>query len=477
MRELTLQQVPLRHKTYAWLIIILSVLISSLAMFVDIRFSYMVAYFWAGIVYGLFLQYGHFCMASATRDLFAIGTTRVAVGILIAITLYGFTSLIDRLIGIAPFHANPIGIHTLIGGLIFGIGISFAGGCSSGSLYKSGEGNIAAMIVVTSVAVAQALFVSTLKFPFVPYLVPQSWVRAANQQIDMGMPKEFISSWYDYFLAGYAWNLKGLSGADLIPSDNTPVREILGNFLLGVILPTLFFLIITYALFFRKRFLRSVKDRRFLITDMKGLFAMITDSKRTALAGLGLGVASGLHMWVLGLLRERFNIDNFGELLQQMGFTSGLTIQGTAFDPGYWYITTQEAQWMAWTIQKIFRVDLYHNIFFGIENGILNPLINAADLMIIGIILGAAFMALRRGEFKWRKPTGEQIIFALIGGTLMGIGARLALGCNIGALFVPAANGDYSGWLFFIAMGAGAFLGVKITTWWINRRVQKEFKF
>jgi hypothetical protein len=59
----------------------------------------------------------------------------------------------------------------------------------------------------------------------------------------------------------------------------------------------------------------------------------------------------------------------------------------------------------------------------------------------------------------------------------MGIGARLALGCNIGALFVPAANGDYSGWLFFIAMAAGAFSGVKITTWWINRRVQKEFEF
>jgi hypothetical protein len=234
---------------------------------------------------------------------------------------------------------------------------------------------------------------------------------------------------------------------------------------------------ITYIFFSRKRYIRNVKSFQSVFTDIKGLLNMIVDSKRTALAGLGLGVASGLHMWVLGILRERLGIDNFGELLQQMGFTSGLTIQGTAFDPGYWYITTQEAQWMAWTIEKIFRVDLYHNIFFGVENGILNPLINAADLMIIGIILGAAFMALYRGEFKWRKPTGEQVIFALIGGTLMGIGARLALGCNIGALFVPAANGDYSGWLFFIAMGAGAFSGVKITTWWINRRVQKEFEF
>jgi len=477
MKEMVFKRASSKYRVYAWLIIASGFLLSLIAMLYDIRFSYMVAYFWAGIVYGLFLQYGHFCMASATRDLFAIGTTRVAVGILIAITLYGFTSLIDRLIGIAPFHANPIGVHTLIGGFIFGVGISFAGGCSSGSLYKSGEGNIAAMIVVTSVAVAQALFVSTLKFPFVPYLVPESWMKAAEQQTNMGIPKEFVSSWYDYFLAGYAWNLKGLSGADLIPSDNIFLREFIGNFLLGVIVPTLFFLMITYIFFFRKRYIRNVKSFQSVFTDIKGLLNMIVDSKRTALAGLGLGVASGLHMWVLGILRERLGIDNFGELLQQMGFTSGLTIQGTAFDPGYWYITTQEAQWMAWTIEKIFRVDLYHNIFFGVENGILNPLINAADLMIIGIILGAAFMALYRGEFKWRKPTGEQVIFALMGGTLMGIGARLALGCNIGALFVPAANGDYSGWLFFIAMGAGAFSGVKITTWWINRRVQKEFEF
>jgi uncharacterized membrane protein YedE/YeeE len=309
MKEMLLKTASSKHRVYAWLIVASSLLISLIAMLYDIRFSYMVAYFLAGIVYGLLLQYGHFCMASATRDLFAIGTTRVAVGILIAVTLYGFTSLINRLIGIAPFHEHPIGLHTLIGGFIFGVGISFAGGCSSGSLYKSGEGNIAAMIVVTSVAVSQALFVSTLKFPFVPYLVPESWMKAGEQQTNMGIPKEFVSSWYDYFLAGYAWNLTGLSGADLIPSDNIFLREFIGNFLLGMIVPTLFFLMITYVFFFRKRYIRNVKSYQPVFTDIKGLLNMIVDSKRTALAGLGLGVASGLHMWVLGILRERLGIE------------------------------------------------------------------------------------------------------------------------------------------------------------------------
>lgn len=462
-----------------WIILFASVVISLLVLSMDVRYSYMLVYYWAGLLYGMFLQYGHFCMSSATRDLFAIGTTRVAVGILIAVSLYGLIALIDRLIGIAPFHANPIGWHVIIGGFIFGIGITFAGGCSSGSLYKSGEGNIAAMIVVTTVAVAQALFVS--KIPPLKFLIPDSWERAVSNQIDMGLPKEFVTSWYDYFLAGYVWNLKAVSGADVIQifvkSANTAILEIIGNFLLGVMLPTLVFLVILYIWLYRKVYVRKNNISGFkLLQEIKGIYAMVVDSKRTAIAGLGLGVVAGIHMWLLGVLRQKFGIDNFGELLQQLGHADGITIQGTAFDPGYWYITTQEAQWMAWTMQKLFGMDLYHNIFFGVENGILNPLINAADLMIIGIILGAAFLALYRGEFRWRIPTREQVVFALIGGTLMGIGARLGLGCNIGAMFIPASNGDYSGWIFLIAMAGGAWLGVKITSWWVNRRVAKEFE-
>jgi uncharacterized membrane protein YedE/YeeE len=77
-------------------------------------------------------------------------------------------------------------------------------------------------------------------------------------------------------------------------------------------------------------------------------------------------------------------------------------------------------------------------------------------------------MALARREFKWKLPNLESALFALIGGTLMGIGARIGMGCNIGAFFATVTNGDPSGWVFLLGMTLGAWAGVKVFAWWIE---------
>jgi uncharacterized membrane protein YedE/YeeE len=120
---------------------------------------------------------------------------------------------------------------------------------------------------------------------------------------------------------------------------------------------------------------------------------------------------------------------------------------------------------------------MMNNIYFGLENGVPNPLLNAPGYMSIGIILGAAVMALSRREFKWKMPSMEGAVFALVGGTLMGIGARIAMGCNIGAFFATVTNGDPSGWVFLFGMAGGSYLGVKTFNWWINRNVSADDGF
>ena len=137
------------------------------------------------------------------------------------------------------------------------------------------------------------------------------------------------------------------------------------------------------------------------------------------------------------------------------------------FDPGYWYITTQEAQWGGWVLERL-GVPMRDNLYFGLDNGLPNPLLNAPGFMSVGIILGAALMALARREFKWKRPSLETAVFAIAGGVLMGIGARIAMGCNIGAFFATVTNGDPSGWLFLAGMAAGAWLGVKVFAWWVD---------
>ncbi|MCW9015311.1 MAG: YeeE/YedE thiosulfate transporter family protein, partial [Gammaproteobacteria bacterium] len=125
---------------YAAIIMALVAIGSIWALSVDTRWIYLLVYVWFGLAYGMFLQYGRFCMASAVRDLFAVGVPRMAVGIMIAVCLYSLVASTIKVSGFEVFHPHPLGWHIIIGGLIFGFGIIFTGGCATGSLYKAGEG-------------------------------------------------------------------------------------------------------------------------------------------------------------------------------------------------------------------------------------------------------------------------------------------------------------------------------------------------
>jgi hypothetical protein len=74
-----------KNQIWAFVVMGVMVLISLLYYKTNVYYMYLVAYIWFGIAYGMMLQYGRFCFASASRDLFAAGVPRMAVGILIAL--------------------------------------------------------------------------------------------------------------------------------------------------------------------------------------------------------------------------------------------------------------------------------------------------------------------------------------------------------------------------------------------------------
>ncbi|MDP8098664.1 YeeE/YedE thiosulfate transporter family protein [Pasteurella atlantica] len=82
------------------------------------------------------------------------------------------------------------------------------------------------------------------------------------------------------------------------------------------------------------------------------------------------------------------------------------------------------------------------------------------------IMLGALIFMLQSGQFKMSFQSSLNIswksalLFAL-GGLAMGFGTRLANGCNVGALYTPIANLSLSGWVFAIFMTIGAIFGNK----------------
>lgn len=438
-------------------------------------YIYLSAYLWFGFIYGMCLQYGRFCFASAFRDLFAVGVPRMAVGIMIAIIFFAIVSAFVTATNISTFHSSPYGIHSTIAGMLFGIGMVFAGGCASGSLYKTGEGNGTALLVVLSISVTQSSFVDI--GGWFNRLVPASWHESA---VSKGLPDRInvADGWIDQYLAGYVWDQPISTFAKLIGFENeTFLGAYLGNLIVGVVLPAALLLIVVYLLWGKKRHAAEVSNphgnNSGIRSNILGIWKMILSSKRTAIAGLVLGVAAGFHMFVIEGLRIKYGIRNAGEILQRIGFDFGLSVRGTVFDPGYWYVTTQEAQWVGWVMQKL-GWENRDNIFFGYINGIPNPAINPADWMSLALIGGAAVMALLNNEFKFKKPTRELAMWAIIGGALMGIGSRLALGCNVGGFFVRVANGDPAGWLFGVGMIAGAFIGVKFFNWWTERQMAKE---
>lgn len=460
-----------RNVIAAFVVLGAFVAISGATFAVDYRFVYFSAYLWFGFAYGMCLQYGRFCMASAIRDLFAVGVPRMAVGIMIAVVLFSIVSAGVTVIGKSTFHASPIGWYSVVGGLIFGVGMVFTGGCASGSLYKTGEGSIAALLVVLSLSFSQVLVVDA--GGWLNHLVPAAWTDSAAAK---AMPAALTATdgWYDQFLAGYVWDLKATTVGQALGFTSVAAAAFIGNSLINSVLPAFALLVAIYAGWYRKAYLRGRSGSyRGVTTEAAGLWAMITASRRTAIAGLILGVAAGLHMWVMQALQQKLGIHNAGELLAALGHNDALSIQDTVFDPGYFYITTQEAQGAAWVVERL-GLDMRDNLFFGLENGVPNPLLNPVLWMSAALIGGAAMMALLNNEFKLKVPSMEIALWAIGGGVLMGIGARVGLGCNIGAFFATVTNGDPSGWLFGLGMTAGGYIGVKFFNWWIERQMARE---
>lgn len=90
-------------------------------------------------------------------------------------------------------------------------------------------------------------------------------------------------------------------------------------------------------------------------------------------------------------------------------------------------------------------------------------LADATSVMNFGIILGALVAAAAAGTFALqRRIPARTAAAAVVGGLLMGYGARLAYGCNIGAYFSGIASFSLHGWLWGVMALAGTYLGLRL---------------
>jgi uncharacterized membrane protein YedE/YeeE len=93
------------------------------------------------------------------------------------------------------------------------------------------------------------------------------------------------------------------------------------------------------------------------------------------------------------------------------------------------------------------------------------------SVMDFGIIAGAMLAAALAGRFapSFDIPL-RSVLAAVVGGLLLGYGARIAYGCNIGAYFSGIASGSLHGYLWAFAAFVGNIVGVRLRPWFFLER-------
>ena len=115
---------------------------------------------------------------------------------------------------------------------------------------------------------------------------------------------------------------------------------------------------------------------------------------------------------------------------------------------------------------------LFHWLGFIDQPDLLPPLLYSGSVLNIGLLLGGLVAALLSREFAVRPAPGAELVKGALGGLLMGAGAMLSFGCNIGGFFSALAALSASG----LAMMAGLILGAFIGTRYLIRENGKVIK-
>ncbi len=138
----------------------------------------------AGLM-GLISQRSRFCIVKSFRDPFMSGESQGSVGVIagLAVSLIGFTVIKYFGIGAAgdvSLRARELTwvfphfwAKAVIGGFIFGLGMTIAGGCAVGTLWRVGEGQVKLWFSALGLIIFSPLS-NNLLVPVVDKMLPQS---------------------------------------------------------------------------------------------------------------------------------------------------------------------------------------------------------------------------------------------------------------------------------------------------------------
>jgi len=373
-----------------------------------------------GTALGILFQKGRFCFVHAFRDFFAFKDTRVTKGVIAAVALTMiFWSIAYHLGYYQGFWTPEWGLTGLIGGFIFGIGMTYAGGCASGTLYRAGQGYIHFWLVLASMGVGYAVF--TVAFPTLQstYFEPLTFGEGVTLFEASPIPAPVLAVLVvSAFVLVYATVLgreetkkRATSAADTASVTLVPAATVSG---------------IRSLKTGTAEYLRGFRE----IDDWRAAAKRPWDPRTAA-----LGITVVAVLW----------------------FTQ-VSIVG---------VTGPESRWTAYFLQTA-GVDAEGYEYWGSILFAGEGVSVTVDMVMIAFVIVGAFLAAAwSGDFRVRTPKLQRVPNAVAGGFLMGVGSRLAPGCNIGNIYSGIAELSVHS---FIAAG-GIIAGVYVMTHWMYRDV------
>ncbi len=385
-----------------------------------------------GIGLGIFLQKGRFCFVHAFRDFFAFKDSRVTKGVLTAIVLTMiFWGILYDIGYYQGFWTPSWGITGLLGGFIFGVGMTYAGGCATGTLYRAGEGYLQFWITLLFMGVGYIVF--TILFPTLKstYFAPLTFGEGTTLFKNSLLPASFLA------------------------------------IIIGIIT------VLIYSTIIGRKKLKNKKGK----TPSK----VSTDTEKDLTAQLNIptstiiGLTSfynGIKQYILGFTNINDSVKSLKKPWDPRTAALGITVLAII-----WFsqvsivgITGPEARWAGYLLNIVginsANYEYWGSILF-LGEGIR---VTVDMIMITFVIIGSFLAATFSGDFRLRIPKKKRLPNAVIGGFMMGIGSRLAPGCNIGNIYSGIAELSIHSFIATI----GIISGVYIMTHWLYRDVGCE---
>lgn len=386
--------------------------------------SQLPVYLAAGLMIGYVLTRSRFGFAGGVKRTFYRGEGSLALAIIILLSV---TAIVNT--GIQWFAANNgalpawqitnsgqaiipgtqnvrIGnISVMLGGFLFGMGMLMAGGCASGTLSDFGEGEGHAWVA----------------FPFfVLFAAPGQYI---GYQLDnSAIGKIGVDVWLPQYV-GYG----------------------------GAIALTLFMMLILYLV------LKKYENRK----KRQGVYMAPKSDWQSFEKPLDFDQDKPFKLFSWETY-HKFFIERWSFLTGAVGIAVAsvfiLTTTGKA-----WGVTTPFVS-LDQKILGLFGVKFNSPAFDETANAMKHSLLmDGGTIRNIGIVAGAFIAFLMAGRFSAKiKMNFRDFAGYAVGGALMGLGSRMARGCNIGALYSSITNFSVHGYIFMAFLILGGAVAIKL---------------